>query len=157
MGGVEDRTPGAGFMPAHPEPAMPIPSDMPAITHAEMVQGIADGGYIRGVMVEAQEPENHTPRYAVYILTTWRTGYRVFHIAYPARRGSSRISTGSWRCSGSSSGFAVWSACGSLGSRSPRGAPASAAPSQIRLAGPRERNATIRMNLRASLESDACF
>jgi hypothetical protein len=58
---------------------------MPTISHAEIVQGIADGGYIRGVMVEAQEPENRPPRYAVYILTTWRTGYRVFHIAYPAR------------------------------------------------------------------------
>jgi hypothetical protein len=85
MGGVEDRALGAGSTPAHPEPALPIPSDMPAITHAEIVRGIADGGYIRGVMVEAQEPENRTPRYAVYILTTWRTGYCVFHIAYPAR------------------------------------------------------------------------
>lgn len=62
-----------------------IPEDMPSTTHAEIVEGIAAGGYIRGVMVEAQEPDSRAPWYALYVLTSWRKGYSVFHIAYPAR------------------------------------------------------------------------
>ena len=62
-----------------------VPSDMPGITHAEIVRGIAGGGYIRGVMLEAQEPDKRTARYAVYVLGTWQIGYTVFHIAHAPR------------------------------------------------------------------------
>lgn len=62
-----------------------VPSDMPGITHAEIVRGIADGGYIRGVMLEAQDPTMRAPQYAVYVLGTWQIGYAVFHVAHPAR------------------------------------------------------------------------
>ena len=67
------------------EPSIGVPSDMPGITHAEIVRGIADGGYIRGVMLEAQDPNMRAASYAVYILGTWQTGYTVFHVAFPAR------------------------------------------------------------------------
>ncbi|WP_145144282.1 hypothetical protein [Roseomonas gilardii] len=62
-----------------------VPADMPSITNADLVEGIAAGGYIRGVMAEAQEPDSRKPPYALYILTSWRKGYSVFHIAWPAR------------------------------------------------------------------------
>lgn len=67
------------------QPAIGVPSDMPGITHAEIVRGIADGGYIRGVMLEAQVPSMRAASYAVYVLGTWQTGYSVFHVAHPAR------------------------------------------------------------------------
>ena len=68
-----------------PDPSIGVPSDMPGITHAEIVRGIADGGYIRGVMLEAQEPNMRAAQYAVYVLGTWQIGYTVFHIAHAPR------------------------------------------------------------------------
>ena len=62
-----------------------VPNDMPGITHAEIVRAIADGGYIRGVMLEAQDPSVRAAQYAVYVLGTWQPGYAVFHVAHPAR------------------------------------------------------------------------
>ncbi len=55
------------------------------ITNAEIVRGLTEGGYIRGVTVEAQDASSRSPQYAVYILTTWRAGYSIFHIAFPRR------------------------------------------------------------------------
>lgn len=68
-----------------PESSTSVPSDMPGITHAEIVRGIAEGGYIRGVMLEAQDPSMRAAQYAVYVLGTWQTGYTVFHIAHAPR------------------------------------------------------------------------
>ncbi|MDT8278526.1 hypothetical protein RQ734_20935 [Roseomonas mucosa] len=80
--GLHDDMPSRG----DPDRQAPfVPDDMPAITNADLVNGIAAGGYIRGVMVEAQEPDSRKPSYALYILTSWRKGYSVFHIAWPAR------------------------------------------------------------------------
>ena len=61
-----------------PDPSIGVPSDMPGITHAEIVRGIAGGGYIRGIMLEAQEPNMRAAQYAVYVLGTWQIGYTVF-------------------------------------------------------------------------------
>ena len=67
------------------DPEIGVPSDMPGITHADIVRAIADGGYIRGVMLEAQIPDMRAPQYAVYVLGSWQVGYAVFHVAHPAR------------------------------------------------------------------------
>jgi len=79
------RKPSSNANPDGHEPSIGVPSDMPGITHAEIVRGIAEGGYIRGVMVEAQDPSMRGPQYAVYVLATWQIGYAVFHVAHPAR------------------------------------------------------------------------
>lgn len=62
-----------------------VPAGLPSITHAKVLEGIAAGGYIRGVMVEAQKPGNRATRYAFYVLTSWQLGYHVFHTAWPSR------------------------------------------------------------------------
>ena len=67
------------------DPPFGVPSDMPGITHAQILRGIADGGYIRGVMLEAEDPNMRAAQYAVYILGTWQVGYTVFHIAHAPR------------------------------------------------------------------------
>jgi len=84
--GVFDDLP-AGTVPeaSRSGPASFVPADMPSITHADVLKGIAGGGYIRGVMVEAQEPDNRATRYALYVLTSWQQGYHIFHIAWPSR------------------------------------------------------------------------
>jgi len=71
--------------PEGDEPPLGVPSDMPGITHAEILRGIADGGYIRGIMLEAQCPSARAASYAVYVLGTWQIGYTVFHIAHAPR------------------------------------------------------------------------
>jgi len=65
--------------------ADPTSSALQSITNAEIIRGLADGGYVRGITVEAQGPASRTPDYAVYILTTWRPGYSIFNIAFPHR------------------------------------------------------------------------
>lgn len=56
-----------------------------AITNAEIMRGLAEGGYIRGIIIEAQDRGSRTPAYAVYVLATWRPGYSLFNIAFPHR------------------------------------------------------------------------
>lgn len=63
----------------------PPASVLQAITNAEIMRGLAEGGYIRGVIVEAQDRTSRTPFYAVYVLATWRPGYSLFNIAFPHR------------------------------------------------------------------------
>lgn len=63
----------------------PTSSVLQAITNAEIMRGLAEGGYIRGITVEAQNRASRTPFYAVYVLTTWRPGYSLFNIAFPHR------------------------------------------------------------------------
>lgn len=63
----------------------PPASVVQAITNAEIMRGLAEGGYIRGIIVEAQDRTSRTPSYAVYVLATWRPGYSLFNIAFPHR------------------------------------------------------------------------
>jgi len=85
MGAFDELPGGTASNASQSGPASFIPEGMPSITHADVLEGIAAGGYIRGIMVEAQEPDNRATRYALYILTSWQQGYHVFHIAWPSR------------------------------------------------------------------------
>ena len=48
----------------------------PVITHGEVFTRIEQGGCLRGVVVEAQDDGSH-PRYAVFLLSSWRKEYTV--------------------------------------------------------------------------------
>lgn len=57
----------------------------PPITHADIVEWVAKGGYLRSVIIEAQGEKERRPWYAVYVLASWRPGYCIFHVHWPAR------------------------------------------------------------------------
>ncbi len=48
----------------------------PIIAHGEVSSRIEQGGCLRGVVLEAQEDEPH-PRYAAFLLSSWRREYTV--------------------------------------------------------------------------------
>lgn len=54
------------------------------ISHAEITERLKDGGQVRGAVFEAQD-DSRQPKYAVFLLTNWRKGYCVLHVAWPAR------------------------------------------------------------------------
>jgi hypothetical protein len=56
----------------------------PPITHADITDKLEGDGYIRGVILEAQD-DGKQPRYAVVLLVSWRKGYCVLHVHWPAR------------------------------------------------------------------------
>ena len=56
----------------------------PPITHADITDKVKEGGYIRGAILEAQD-NGKKPRYAVFLLVSWRKGYCVLHVHWPAR------------------------------------------------------------------------
>ena len=57
---------------------------MPGLAHAEIIDRIENNGRIRGVILEAQD-DSRDPKYALFLLTSWRTGYHIFHVRWPAR------------------------------------------------------------------------
>ncbi len=56
----------------------------PPITNAELTEKLEQGGSIRGAVLEAQD-DSKQPKYAVFLLPSWRKVYCVLHIAWPAR------------------------------------------------------------------------
>ena len=54
------------------------------ITHAEITERLGTGGHIKAAIVEAQD-DCATPRYAVFVLASWRSSYHVLRIHWPAR------------------------------------------------------------------------
>ena len=48
----------------------------PVITHGEVASRVEQGGCLRGVLLEAQE-DDACPRYAVFLLSSWRKEYTV--------------------------------------------------------------------------------
>lgn len=54
------------------------------ITHAEIVERLATGGHIKAAIIEAQD-DCAAPRYAVFLLASWRSSYHVLRIHWPAR------------------------------------------------------------------------
>jgi hypothetical protein len=56
----------------------------PPITHADITDKLKGDGYIRGVILEAQD-DGKKPRYAAFLLVSWRKGYCVLHVHWPAR------------------------------------------------------------------------
>jgi hypothetical protein len=54
------------------------------ITHAELTEKLREGGYVRSAVLEAQD-DSREPRYAVFLLVSWRKGYCVLHVHWPAR------------------------------------------------------------------------
>ena len=155
MGAFDELPGGTASNASQSGPASFIPEGMPSITHADVLEGIAAGGYIRGIMVEAQEPDNRATRYALYILTSWQQGYHVFHIAWPSRpRLFKDLDRLMERCSASSSGSAASSASGWQESRSRRRVPGSAAGATVRNPGLwSPRGATLWRNAGGSQEA----
>ena len=64
--------------PPNNAPRRPLPrlETSPVITHAEVFSRIEQGGCLRGAVVEAQDDGSH-PRYAVFLLSSWRKEYTV--------------------------------------------------------------------------------
>ena len=60
-------------------------SDVPGITQGEIADWLQRGGYIRSVIVESEATETHKTRYCLFMLTSWRPGYRILHVTWPAR------------------------------------------------------------------------
>jgi hypothetical protein len=55
-----------------------------SIRHAEVMERLKGGGALRGAIVEAQD-ESRKPSYVLFVLTSWRKGYCVLHVKWPAR------------------------------------------------------------------------
>ena len=55
---------------------LPRLSTSPVITHHEIQGRIDQGGCLRGVVLEAQNDDAH-PRYAAFLLSSWRKEYTV--------------------------------------------------------------------------------
>jgi hypothetical protein len=54
------------------------------ITHAEITEKLLAGGVLKGAVLEAQDDSRH-PKYAVFLLPSWRRGYCILHVHWPAR------------------------------------------------------------------------
>ena len=54
------------------------------ITHAEITEHLGTGGHIKAAIVEAQD-DRADPRYAVFLLASWRSSYHVLRVHWPAR------------------------------------------------------------------------
>jgi hypothetical protein len=59
--------------------------DAPGITQTEIGEWLQQGGYLRSVIVESEASETHKTRYSLFVLTSWRKGYHIMHVNWPAR------------------------------------------------------------------------
>jgi hypothetical protein len=57
----------------------------PGITQGEILDRLERGGYLRSVVVESEPSETHKTRYSLFLLTSWRPGYCIMHVNWPAR------------------------------------------------------------------------
>ena len=78
------RPKGAGV--AEPSPAVVASwGSAPGITQSEILDWLQRGGYIRSIIVETEPSDTHKTRYSVFLLTSWRAGYHIMHVNWPAR------------------------------------------------------------------------
>jgi len=54
------------------------------VTHGEITEKLQQGGFLKGAVLEAQD-ESRQPKYAVFLLPSWRRGYCILHVHWPAR------------------------------------------------------------------------
>jgi hypothetical protein len=54
------------------------------VTHAEITEKLLEGGALKGAVLEAQD-DSRRPKYAVFLLPSWRRGYCILHVHWPAR------------------------------------------------------------------------
>jgi hypothetical protein len=54
------------------------------VTHAEITEKLLEGGSLKGAVLEAQD-DSRQPKYAVFLLPSWRRGYCILHVHWPAR------------------------------------------------------------------------
>ena len=54
------------------------------ISHAEITGNLGNGGHLKGAIIEAQD-DCADPRYAVFLLASWRSSYHVLRVHWPAR------------------------------------------------------------------------
>ena len=59
--------------------------DVPGVTLGEIVDWPQRGGYLRSVVVESEPSDTHKTRYSLFLLTSWRPGYHILHVNWPAR------------------------------------------------------------------------
>jgi hypothetical protein len=83
--GAEELGPnGAGE--AEPSPTVAASwGSAPGITQSEILDWLQRGGYIRSIIVETEPSDTHKTRYSVFLLTSWRAGYHIMHVNWPAR------------------------------------------------------------------------
>ena len=72
----EPDKPNAAEQQPLPARSLPRLHSSPVITHNEVQGRIDQGGCLRGVVLEAQDNEGH-PRYAAFLLSSWRKEYTV--------------------------------------------------------------------------------
>jgi hypothetical protein len=53
------------------------------VTHAEITEKLLAGGSLKGAVLEAQD-DSRQPKYAVFLLPSWRRGYCILHVHWPA-------------------------------------------------------------------------
>jgi hypothetical protein len=71
---------------AEPSPAVAASwGSAPGITQSEILDWLDRGGYIRSIIVETEPSDTHKTRYSVFLLTSWRVGYHILHVTWPAR------------------------------------------------------------------------
>ncbi len=54
------------------------------ISHGEITEHLVSGGHIKAAIIEAQD-DCADPRYAVFLLASWRSSYHVLRVHWPAR------------------------------------------------------------------------
>ena len=76
---------GAGYGKSDPGTVSEAWRTAPGITQGEIHAWLQRDGYVRSVIVESEPTETHKTRYSVFLLTSWRPGYHILHVNWPAR------------------------------------------------------------------------
>ena len=76
---------GAGYGKSDPGTVSEAWKTAPGITQGEIHAWLQRDGYVRSVIVESEPSETHKTRYSVFLLTSWRPGYHILHVNWPAR------------------------------------------------------------------------
>ena len=56
-----------------------------ATSHAEVVGGLARGGYLKSAIIEEEEDGTGRPLYTCFLLLSWRPGYHILHVGWPLK------------------------------------------------------------------------
>ena len=83
-GPKDDPSDGDPAMAGKPFSGSVLLQTCPPISHAEITEKLLREGSIRGAVLEAQD-DSKQPKYAAFLLPSWRKAYCVLHIAWPAR------------------------------------------------------------------------
>ncbi len=60
-------------------------SEAKATNHAEIVGGLARGGYLKSAIIEEEGDETGRSLYTCFLLLSWCPGYRILHVGWPLK------------------------------------------------------------------------